>query len=391
MSASTDRFPAHASRAIATLAILAISGCGGREPPPAPPPPEVGYVVLRPESIALATALPGRTAAYRIAEVRPQVSGVILKRNFVEGRTVKAGEQLYQIDPAPFEAALASARAALARAEATVVSANLLAKRYAPLAEARAVSRQDYDNAVAAQGQAVADVSAAKANVETARINLVYTRVLSPITGRTGRSSVTEGALVTANQATALVVVQQLDPIYVDVVQPSTALLRLKREYAAGRLRSGSDQAQVRLSLEDGTPYAQPGSLKFSEVTVDQGTGSVTLRAEYPNREGTLMPGMFVRQRVEEGVDDQAILAPQQGITRDQRGEPTAMVVTAENKVEPRKVRTGRAIGNRWLVEDGLREGDKLVVDGFQAVQPGATVRPREVTPADAPAPAASR
>jgi membrane fusion protein (multidrug efflux system) len=345
----------------------------------------VGYIVLQPQSVTITTDLPGRTTAFRIAEIRPQVSGVILKRMFVEGSTVKAGSQLYQIDPAPFQASLASALAAQAKAEASVVSARLLVQRYKPLADARAVSRQDYDNAVSTQAQDEADVATAKADVETARINLVYTRVISPISGRTGRSSVTEGALVTASQTTDLLTVQQLDPIYVDVTQPSTLLLRLRRELASGSLKkAGADQAQVTLTEEDGHEYPQPGRLKFSEVTVDSGTGSVTLRAEFPNRDDTLLPGMFVHERLQEGVNDKALLAPQQAVTHDQKGDPTAMVVGADGKVALRVLKTDRAIGDKWLVTSGLAPGDKLIVQGLQGIKPGVKVDAQQVPLTDA-------
>ena len=339
------------------------------------------------------TELPGRTVPYRIAEVRPQVNGVILKRLFTEGSQVKAGQQLYLIDPAPFEASLQSAKAALARAEATATSTRLLAQRYKPLAEARAVSQQDYDNAVAGQDQAAADVASAKATVETARINLAYTKVLAPITGRTGRSSVTEGALVAANQTSALLVIQQLDPIYVDVTQASTVLLRLQRALAAGKLKkAGESQAETKLLLEDGTPYNQPGKLQFSEVTVDSGTGSVTLRAVFPNPQSTLLPGMFVREQLEEGIDEQGLLVPQRAVAHNPRGEATVTLVDADNKAVQRVIKTDRAIGDQWLVSDGVSPGDKIIMLGIQGVQPGAMVHPHEVTPQELnpPAPAAA-
>jgi membrane fusion protein, multidrug efflux system len=342
--------------------------------------------------VSLVTELPGRTVPYRIAEVRPQVNGVILKRLFTEGSQVKAGQQLYQIDPAPFEASLQSAKASLARAEATATSTRMLAQRYKPLAEARAVSRQDYDNAVAGQDQAAADVSSAQASVETARINLAYTKVLAPITGRTGRSAVTEGALVAVNQTTALLVIQQLDPIYVDVTQASTVLLRLQRELAAGKLKkAGESQAETKLLLEDGTPYSEPGKLQFSEVTVDAGTGSVTLRAVFPNPQNILLPGMFVREQLEEGVNDHGLLVPQRAVAHNPRGEPTVTVVDAENKAVPRIIKTDRAIGDQWLVSAGLAPGEKIIMLGIQGVQPGAVVHPHEVTAQDLnPPPAAT-
>jgi membrane fusion protein (multidrug efflux system) len=367
---------------VATLivSVALLSACAKHAPPP-PHPAQVRYVTVAPQSVTITTELPGRTSAYRIAEIRPQVSGVILKRMFVEGQNVKAGQQLYQIDPAPYQASLDSARAALLKAEASLVSASALAERYKPLAEARAVSRQDYDNAVASQAEAKADVASAKASVETARINLVYTKVLSPIAGRSGRSAFTEGALVTASQTTDLVVIQQLDPIYVDVTQPSTVLLRLKRELASGKLtKSGENQALVKLTLEDASQYAHPGKLKFAEVTVDQGTGSVTLRAEFPNPDGILLPGMFVHEQIEEGIDPAALLVPQQGITHDAKGEPTALVLNAGNKADLRVVKTDRAVGDQWLVSEGLKAGDKVIVVGLQGVKPDQVLDAKPIT-----------
>src|ERR1700753_2801864 len=278
-------------------ASLLLVACHKEAPPPRPPA-EVGVMTLRAQPVSIVTELPGRTVAFRIAELRPQVNGVILNRLFVEGSEVKAGQQLYQIDPAPFQASYESAQAALARAQATATSTRLLAQRYKPLCEARAVSQQDYDNAIASSEQAAADVASAKAAVDTARINLAYTKVFAPITGRTGRSSVTEGALVSANQTQSLVVISQLDPIYVDVTQSSTVLLRLKQALQDGRLKTAGDsQAETKLTLEDGSAYPEGGKLQFSEVTVDPGTGSVTLRAVFPNPDGTLLPGLFGREK----------------------------------------------------------------------------------------------
>jgi membrane fusion protein, multidrug efflux system len=346
-------------------AAVLLQGCGHKAPPAPPPPPKVSVVTLKTQAVPLTTELPGRVVAYRVAEVRPQVNGIVLKRLFTEGSEVKAGQQLYQIDAAPYQAAYDSAAAA-------AVSAKAQAERYKPLAEANAVSRQDYDNAVAADLQA-------RANVETAHINLVYTRVLSPISGRIGRSSITEGALVTANQATALATVQQLDPTYVDVTQPSGVLLRLKREAAAGQLKQGGDgQAQVKLRLEDGSDYEQAGSMQFSEVTVDEGTGSVTLRALFPNPDRTLLPGMFVREQIQEGVRQDGLLVPQQGVTHDQKGQPTALVIGEGNKAELRQLVADRAIGDQWLVTSGLKAGDRVIVEGLQSVKPGAPVDPSE-------------
>jgi membrane fusion protein, multidrug efflux system len=352
--------------AILALAV-ALFACGAKKAPPPPPPPvAVKVVTLKTESVSLTTDLPGRTVPYRVAEIRPQVSGVILKRMFVEGADVKEGQQLYQIDPALYQAAYDSAAA-------TAESSRLQAQRYKPLAEANAVSKQDYDNAVAAAAQN-------KASAETAHINLVYTRLLSPISGRTGRSSVTEGALVTADQATSLATVQQLDPIYVDVTQPMAVLLRLKREMAAGQLvQAGANQAEVHLLLEDSSHYAPTGKLQFSEVQVDQTTGSVTLRALFPNPDKLLLPGMFVREQIEEGTRTDAILVPQVAVTHNQKGEPTTLVVNADNKVELRPLVTDRAIGDKWLVTGGVKAGDRVIVEGVQFAKPGATVKPEEV------------
>jgi membrane fusion protein, multidrug efflux system len=361
---------------LGALTVL-VSGCARHAPPP-PPKPAVSVVDLHARPVSLTTELPGRVSACRIAEVRPQVSGVILKRLFKEGDLVAARQQLYQIDPAPYEATLASARATLAHARASVTAAKLTAERYQALAEAHAVSRQDYDNAVATFGQDEADVASGEAAVRAAEINLAYTKVYSPINGRTGRSSVTEGALVTANQATSLVTVTQLDPVYVDLTQPSATIVRLKRELAAGQIRRlDGNEAPAKLLLEDGSPYGSAGKLEFSEVTVDEGTGSVTLRAIFPNPQDLLLPGMFVRATIEEGVREGAILAPQQGITHAPNGSATALVVGADGKVEKRSVELDRALGNDWVVTKGLATGDRLIVAGLQRVEPGVQVAVR--------------
>ena len=354
-------------RWIAGAAVL-LAGCHHRAPPPTPPPPRVSVVTLRAQSVPIVTELPGRVNAYRTADVRPQVNGIILKRLFVEGSEVKTGQQLYQIDPAPYKAAHDSAVAANA-------SARALAQRDKSLVATNLVSKQDYDNAEAAWLQA-------QAAVETARINLIYTKVLSPITGRISRSFVTEGALVTANQATALATVQQLEPVYVDVTQPTTTLLRLRREAEAGLLKQNeAGKTQVRVRLEDGTDYPHTGTLEFSEVTVDQGTGSVTLRALLPNPERVLLPGMFVREEIDEGVRKNAILAPQQGVSHDQRGEPNALVVGSDNVVELRPLQVDRAIGDQWVVNSGLIAGDRVVVEGIQSAKPGTKVVAEEYKP----------
>jgi membrane fusion protein (multidrug efflux system) len=374
----------HRATRLCLVCVAGLAACSsGKTAAPPNPPPEVGVVTLHPQPVTITTDLPGRTVAYRIAEVRPQVSGVILKRLFTEGSEVKAGQQLYQIDPAPFQANLESAQASLARARATLKSATLLTQRYKPLAEAHAVSQQNYDNAVAAESQAAADISLAKAAVDTAHINLAYTRVFSPISGRTGRSSVTEGALLDANQRTALVAVQQLDPIYVDVTQPSTTLLRLQRELATGQMKKvGESQARAQLILEDNTLYEKTGKLQFAEVAVDSGTGSVTLRAVFPNPQHILLPGMFVHEQIEEGVNEQGLLVSQRAVTHNSRGDATTMVVGADNTVSTRVIKTERAIGDQWLVSEGVAAGDRVIVVGLQRLASGVVkVNPKEMSP----------
>ncbi|MCM2264853.1 MAG: efflux RND transporter periplasmic adaptor subunit [Desulfuromonadales bacterium] len=356
---------------------LMIAGCNKQDPAPAPAaPPEVGVITIQPQRAVLTTELPGRIAPHLIAEVRPQVGGIIQQRLFTEGGDVKAGQVLYQIDPATYRAAFASAKAALSRAEANLVPARLREERFQDLVKIKAVSQQEFDDAHAALLQAEAEVESAKAAVDNARINLDYTSVKAPISGRIGRSTVTTGALVTANQAAALATIQQLDPVYVDVTQSTADLLRLRQSLASGLLKSGGvTQAQVRLLLEDGTPYAQPGTLKFSEATVDQSTGSVTMRCLFPNPEQLLLPGMFVRAVLEEGANEQAILVPQRGVTRNQAGNAMAMVVGAEEKVEPRLIKVARTVGDKWLVSEGLKAGDRVILEGIQKARPGTVVK----------------
>lgn len=368
-------------------ALPVLSGCDDKPAQAAaqaaPRPVDVTVVTLRRQAAPVTTLLPGRTAASQVAEVRPQVGGVLREKLFNEGEQVAAGQPLFRIDPAPFQAALDTAEASLARAKATADQAETTVTRYRPLVRARAVSQQDLDSAEAALRQAQADVASAQAAVDTARINLGYTVVTSPISGRTGRASVTVGALVTASQANALLTVTQLDPIYVDMTQPSAALLRQRRDVADGVLRrDAADRAAATLILEDGTEYAQRGEIQFSEVIVDQGTGSVTLRAVFPNPDGLLMPGMFVRARVEEGTIDQALLVPQQAVSRTPRGEPMAFVVNAEGTVEQRILRTSRAIGTDWLVAAGLNPGDRVVTEGVLRIRPGAKVNATEAVAA---------
>jgi len=361
------------------VAALLSGGCGKKGPSGNPvqmPAPEVGVMTVKTERVALTTELPGRTSAYRVAEVRPQVGGIILKRLFNEGTDVKAGDALYQIDPASYQAVYASAKAALSKAEANVVPLRLKAGRYGQLVAIDAVSRQDYDDVSALLKQAEAEVETAKAALETARINLAYTRVTAPISGRIGRSSVTDGALATANQPLALATIQQLDTVYVDVAQSSADLLRLRQNIADGQMKSdGAAKARVKLVFEDGSAYPMPGTLKFSEVTVDQATGSIILRAVFPNPKQALLPGMFVRAVIEEGVNNRAVLVPQRGVTRNPQGEAMVMVVGAEEKVEPRIIKVTRTVGDSWLVSEGLNIGDRVILEGFQKARPGTTVK----------------
>lgn len=343
-------------------------------------PPEVGVVTLKAVPLEMTTELPGRTSAYRVAEVRPQVSGIILKRNFTEGSDVRAGQSLYQIDPATYQAAYDSALADLAKAQANARIADLTVRRYKPLLGTRYISEQEYDTAVATAAQNNAAVQSAKANVETARINLAYTKVISPISGRIGKSAVTEGALVQNAQTTALATVQQLDPMYVDVTQSSDQFLRLRSELASGQLKQTQGKAKVTLIMDNGQPFNQTGTLEFSDVSVDQTTGSITLRAIIPNPDHTLLPGMFVRAKLDEGTNPDALLVPQQAITRTPAGQATAMVVGSDNKVELRQVDASQAIGNQWLVTSGLKSGDRVITVGLQRAQPGASVTPEEVT-----------
>ena len=377
------------SKLVATLAILVIglalavcarpteaaeSPKGGEAPPP--PPPEVAVVVVQPERVTLTTELPGRTSPYLVAEVRPQVNGIIIERSFTEGGNVKEGDTLYEIDPAPYQAAYDLAAAAVARAEASVPPIELLAKRQKDLVPTGAVSQQDYDQVVANLKQAQAEIAYSKAAVKSAKVNLEYTRITAPISGRIGRSAVTVGALATAHQGPAFAIIQQLDPIYVDVTQSTAQLQRLQTRIKEGKL--SHDEAsvdKVRLILEDGTPYASGGTLQFRDVTVDPSTGSVVLRILFPNPEEVLLPGMFVRAVVEEGVVERAIMVPQQAVSRNSKGDPLVMTVGAESKVEPRTLTLDRAVGDRWLVSAGLAPGEKVIVEGLQRIRPGAVVK----------------
>ena len=355
---------------------LALTGCddkqaqqGGQQMP------AVGVVTVKTEPLQITTELPGRTSAYRIAEVRPQVSGIILKRNFKEGSDIEAGVSLYQIDPATYQATYDSAKGDLAKAQAAANIAQLTVNRYQKLLGTQYISKQEYDQALADAQQANAAVTAAKAAVETARINLAYTKVTSPISGRIGKSNVTEGALVQNGQATALATVQQLDPIYVDVTQSSNDFLRLKQELANGTLKQENGKAKVSLITSDGIKFPQDGTLEFSDVTVDQTTGSITLRAIFPNPDHTLLPGMFVRARLVDGVRENVIKIDQRATMRRTTGDPYVYVVNAENKVESRDVVIGGTEGTNWIINKGLKNGDKVIVEGLQRVRPGALVQ----------------
>jgi membrane fusion protein (multidrug efflux system) len=399
--------------AVAAAAVLVLAACGKSEAPAggapgggagggAPPPPEVGVVVATPHDVGLVTELPGRLEASRVAEVRARAAGILQKRVFREGSDVKAGQLLFNIDPAPYLAAAQSAEASLARAQANAVQAKALAERYKPLVEANAVSKQEYLNAVATAKTAEADIAVARASLQTAKINLGYASVTSPISGRIGRALVTEGALVGQGDATPLAVVQQIDPIYVNFTQSANEVLQLRRAMEAGQFKraSGTDAASVRVVLEGGNEYALPGKLLFSDLTVDSTTGQVTLRAEVPNPKGELLPGLYVRVRVEQAQATNAITVPQQAVTRTQQGD-TLTVVDAEGKMHKRTVKISAAQNNQWVVLDGLKAGEQVMVDGFQKLMmmpPGSPVKavpwkapaPGAAAPAPAPAGAAS-
>ncbi len=379
----------------APLSLMLLAACGKGDAPAAGPggpgagmpPPEVTVVTLKPENVTLTRELSGRATPSMIAEVRPQVSGIVRRRLFTEGGTVRAGQPLYQIDDTAFQADRNSAQAQLARAQATLATARLNAGRSAQLVRIDAVSKQDNDNAQAALRQAQADVRAAQAAVQGASVPLGFTRVTAPISGQIGRSSVTAGALVTAAQPAPLATIQQLDPMYVDLTQSSAELLQLRREVEAGNLTEAG-AAPVEILLEDGTRFDHQGRLSFAETTVDPTTGSFTVRVVVPNPQHLLLPGMYVRANVANGARANALLVPQPGISRDPKGNATAMVVGADGKVEPRPVKVSRTVGNRWLVEEGLKAGDKVIVEGLQKIQPGAPVKAVEQgsAPADKPA-----
>jgi membrane fusion protein (multidrug efflux system) len=365
----------HAAVWIALIA-FALTGCGGKPSGPPPGgPPSVGVITIQAQPVTLEADLPGRTSPYAVSDVRPQISGLIQARLFTEGSDVRAGQLLYRIDPAPYQAAYDQADAQLANARATLFSAKLKADRYADMVKINAVSQQDADDAKAASDQAAAAVRQQTAALESARINLAYTRLTAPISGRIGASSFTQGALVTNGQASALATIQKLDPIYVDVAQTASELLALRDDMAKAPAKGGgAPTASVRLKLADGRDYPLEGRLQFTDVTVDQTTGSVTLRAIFPNPKGVLLPGMYVRARVTEGVDPAGILAPQQAVTRDEKGRPTALVVDAQDHAQARILQLGEAIGNQWRVRDGLKPGDRLIVVGGENAKPGEPV-----------------
>jgi membrane fusion protein (multidrug efflux system) len=364
--------------ALASLAAMLLVACGGHQPGERPPP-TVGVVTIEPQPVTLTSELPGRTNPYEIADVRPQVGGIIQARLFTEGSIVHVGQVLYQIEPAPFQAAYDQAKGTLAVAEANLVDARLKAERLAGLEKLNSVAKQDADDAEAAFKEAEATVKQDAAAVEAARINLAWTRVTAPITGKIGISTVTRGALVTATQSTALDTIQRLDPIYVDVTQSAAQVLALRRQMEAGGLRPGSN-AEVHLTLDDGSQYPLAGQLQFTDITVDPTTDAVTLRAIFPNPSGLLLPGMFLRATVIEGVNPAGLLVPEQGVTRDQKGQPMALVVNRQGVLELRRLQVGQTVGAKWLVTAGLAAGDRVVVEGAQSAQPGMRAR---AVPAD--------
>lgn len=380
-----NRCVVSAAVSLALAGSFVLTGCKGQEQAQSQQAPEVTVVTIKQQTVPITTELAGRTSPYLVSEVRPQVNGIVQRRLFTEGSDVQAGMPLYQIDPATYQADLNSAAATLSRAQANVASARAKASRYRDLVGINAVSKQEYDEAVAAYKQAEADVASGRAAVDTARINLNYTRVVAPISGRIGKSTVTPGALVTANQANALTSIQQLDPIYVDVTQSSNDLLKLKRQLAEGQLQqAGANGARVKLILDDGTEYPQEGTLQFSDVTVDQSTGSITIRAVFPNPNHDLLPGMYVRAMLETAQKEQAILVPQQGVTRTPQGVATVLVVAKDGTVSQREIKTLSTIGDKWLVTSGLKAGEKVIIEGSQRVRiiPGAPAP--KVTPIEA-------
>ena len=372
------------------VALMALSACGDKAPPSGPPPaPEVGVVTVAPRTLDVPTELPGRVEAARVAQVRARVTGIVQKRLFAEGSDVKAGQVLYRIDPAPYQAALDSAKASLAKAQANAQQAAGLLNRYKPLREANAISQQDFVNASSAAAQADADVAAAKAAVQTAQLNLDYATVTAPISGRIGQALVTEGALVSASEATQLALIQQVDAVYVNFTQPVSDITRLRKAFASGKSRSLGVTIPVRIVLDDGSELAQAGQLLFSDLTVDPTSGQVNVRARVPNADGALMPGMYVRGRIAQQQVGSAVLLPQQAVQRTTQND-TVMVVGAEGRPSARVVRLGGNEGGNWIVLDGLKPGEQVIVDGFQKIRPGAAVKPVPWSASAPAAPAAS-
>ncbi len=364
---------------------LALAACGKEAPPPAPPPPTVGYVIVTEQAVTLTSQLPGRIAAFETSDVRPQVNGLVQARLFTEGDQVRRGQPLYRIDPQPYVVQAASARAALARANAAIASSAALARRYGELVRINAIAKQDYENAQTSAAQARADVAAQQATVRGAQIDIARTTIRAPIAGRIGRSIYTTGALVTAAQADPLTTIQRLDPIYVDIQRSSADLLKLRQQILAGQVARNGD-ARVRRLLEDGTVYGSQGTLRFADVTVDQATGSQVIRAIFPNPNGLLLPGMYVRAQLVEGTQARGILVPQRGVSRDERGNATVMVVGPGNKVQPRTLQTSRTVGDSWLVTGGVRPGDRVIVEGGMTLRPGMAVTPSLWNPNAKPA-----
>ena len=379
-----ERAPSSSRYALPSALLLAaaLAACNSEKAAAPPPQPQlqVSVVTLHPQPVAITAELPGRVSANLVAEVRPQVGGIIKSRLFKEGSEVKAGDLLYEIEPAPYQAAYDSAVAALQKAEAAAVNARLRAERYRELLQRNAASQQDTDDATATLAQAMADVAAAKASVETARINLNFTRVTAPIGGRVDRSTLTPGALVTANQAVALTTIRQLEPINVDIIQSSTNLLNFRQAVADGRLKLAGSNVAVKLKLDTGAEYSQPGRIEFAESTIDVTTGTFSVRAEFPNPDRLLLPGMFVRAVLEEGIAPDSFLLPQRAVSRNPKGEATAKFVQADGKVEERVLKTRRSIGNNWLVDTGVKNGERVIVEGGQLVRPGQTVTATEVS-----------
>jgi membrane fusion protein (multidrug efflux system) len=371
---------------VPALAALVLVGCGKAPEQPAPGPPQVGVVPVREEAVTLTTELPGRTSAYETSQVRPQVNGIVLARLFQEGDFVRQGQALYRIDPAPYRAQVASAQAAVARARAAIASSRALARRYGELVKINAISKQEFENATTQAQQAQADVAAQQAALRTAQIDLARTTIRAPISGRIGRSAFTTGALVTAAQADPLTTIQRIDPMYVDIQQSSADLLRLRQQLLSGDLSRGQGAARVRLKLEDGSVYPVEGTLKFADVTVDPTTGSQIIRALFDNPRGLLLPGMFVRSELVEGTQAKAMLVPQRAVSRDEKGNPTVMVVGQGDKVEPRQLTAPRTIGENWLVTAGLKPGDRVIVEGGMMLRPGMPVKPVPFDPNAKPA-----